>query len=70
MENPIKMDFLGVPLFSETPIYLCNLKFQIPRFVLLDFGVVDDSLTSGPLKLEHWSKAIKALPTTSTRNKG
>ena len=22
MENPIKMDDLGVPLFSETPIYL------------------------------------------------
>ena len=21
MENPIKMDDLGVPLFSETPIY-------------------------------------------------
>ena len=23
MENPIKMDDLGVPLFLETPIYLC-----------------------------------------------
>ena len=22
MENPIKMDDLGVPLFSETPIYI------------------------------------------------
>ena len=24
MENPIKMDDLGVPLFSETSISLCN----------------------------------------------
>ena len=24
MENPIKMDGLGVPLFSETPIYVCK----------------------------------------------
>ena len=23
MENPIKMDDLGVPLFLETPIYIC-----------------------------------------------
>ena len=23
MENPIKMDDLGVPLFFETPIYIC-----------------------------------------------
>ena len=29
MENPIKMDDLGVPLFSETPIYIyikCSLN--------------------------------------------
>ena len=26
MENPIKMDDLGVPLFSETPIYLPDMK--------------------------------------------
>ena len=24
MENPIKMDDLGVPLFLETPIYICQ----------------------------------------------
>ena len=34
MENPIKMDDLGVPLFSETPIYYdilrlnCNVQQQ------------------------------------------
>ena len=25
MENPIKMDDLGVPLFSETPISTCTI---------------------------------------------
>ena len=24
MENPVKMDDLGVPLFLETPIYVCE----------------------------------------------
>ena len=27
MEHPIKMDDLGVPLFSETPIYLDLFKY-------------------------------------------
>ncbi len=30
MENPIKMDYLGVPLFLETPIYtyiVCMLHY-------------------------------------------
>ena len=33
MENPIKMDDLGVPLFLETPIsYLLNIAiFQAPQ---------------------------------------
>ena len=29
MENPIKMDDLGVPLFLETPIYLINPHFKV-----------------------------------------
>ena len=42
MEKPIKIDDLGVPLFLETPIYTCQVYFQI-----LD----DDSLgvLSGPI---------------------
>jgi len=28
MENPIKMDDLGVPLFSETPIYGVIVAFE------------------------------------------
>ena len=70
MENPIKIDFFEEnPPFSETRMYLCNLKFQIPRFVLLDFG------SGWHLHLTPWSWStagakIMALPTTSTRNKG
>ena len=29
MENPIEMDDLGVPLFSETPIYFLKILFVI-----------------------------------------
>ena len=29
MENPIKMDDLGVPLFSDTPLYLYVTLFQL-----------------------------------------
>ena len=28
MENPIKIDDLGVPLFLETPIYIYNCLFK------------------------------------------
>ena len=31
MENPIKMDDLGVPLFSETPICKGNHTFRVPE---------------------------------------
>ena len=34
MENPIKMDDLGVPLFSETPIYF-HAFAQVYRFCQL-----------------------------------
>ena len=30
MENPIKMDDLGVLLFLETPIYLCRITSAVP----------------------------------------
>ena len=29
MENPIKMDYLGVPLFLETPIYQSHGSFGV-----------------------------------------
>ena len=38
MENPIKMDDLGVPLFSETPIWLKKCLVDVcvaPRFLRL-----------------------------------
>ena len=31
MENPIKMDDLGVPLFSETPILLIQSAFNLQK---------------------------------------
>ena len=31
MENPIKMDDLGVPLFLETPILLCRSTVESPQ---------------------------------------
>ena len=40
MENPIKMDDLGVPLFLETPIYFfenVNMTQQILSIAILNF---------------------------------
>ena len=31
MENPIKMDDLGVPLFLETPIYQMTTEVEAPK---------------------------------------
>ena len=31
VENPIKMDDLGVPLFLETPIYIYIMCFKYPH---------------------------------------
>ena len=39
MENPIKMDDLGVPLFLETPIYLVVM-----------FAVTPDEVDDGSMK--------------------
>ena len=33
MENPIKMDDLGVPLFLETPIYFLHKMGDVPFLV-------------------------------------
>ena len=41
MENPIKMDDLGVPLFSETPIYLVSS-------MLHDCSMYEDVAVSEP----------------------
>ena len=39
MENPIKMDDLGIPLFLETPKSMVSPKFQmVPH--LIDDGIV------------------------------
>jgi len=44
MENPIKMDDLGVPLFSETPIYTERKgKDRLPSHPWLSGATVDGS---------------------------
>ena len=45
MENPIKMDDLGVPLFSETPMYIYIYKMRLLEmlieFIFLNYHVFD-----------------------------
>ncbi len=72
MENPIKMDDLGVPLFLETPIWSLTIKMffslKIIARVLFHHPVVADiSTTNGPLRKDHPSiigkpKRIKLFP--------
>ena len=38
MENPIKMDDLGVPLFLETPIYVPGSKVLFVGYINLLLG--------------------------------
>ena len=40
MENPIEMDDLGVPLFSETSIYNFITFIEIPKLHRIDIGFV------------------------------
>ena len=45
MENPIKMDDLGVPLFSETPISTGKRRISEPSTVLTIITQVIQFLT-------------------------
>ena len=38
MENPIKMDDLGVPLFLETPIYASEIRHKCQTSIELEEG--------------------------------
>ena len=53
MENPIKMDGLGVPLFSETSIYILSaIDFQGGYFV---FFLCDQLMCLGPeISIYKW----------------
>ena len=53
MENPIKMDDLGVPLFSETPIYFAFFGFP-PKYIKISF-------------MEIWSMKLKLTSTDAPR---
>ena len=41
MQNPIKMDDLGVPLFLETPIYLLYTYFILTFVSFLQVNILD-----------------------------
>ncbi len=62
MENPIKMDDLGVPLFLETPIYDLYYLEQIVSWTVKLLEVVSQLLRSEAVsqnKLQNWdSKTV------------
>ncbi len=73
MENPIKMDDLGVPLFLETPIY-CRYQTKkimvIPGYTYMvdpEWEAVNTNEHAGPLQHHNfeaqlsWSKYVKML---------
>ena len=47
MENPIKMDDLGVSLFLETPIYLSYICRRMFEYGYVSKKIYDPSPTSG-----------------------
>ena len=55
MENPIKIDYLGVPLFLETPIW--NLKTLISKRNLLCQGLKSSSSMLKGLISKFWDSA-------------
>ena len=66
MENPIKMDDLGVPLFSETSIYIFN-KYVIVIFVVREV-VSASSKKIGFPNLEEESKSMNFQPRKTHKN--
>ena len=60
MENPIEMDDLGVPLFSETSIYLSTNK-NIP-YQSHDSGGVDPGFSPRPLNSLPEAQAYHGRP--------
>ena len=53
MENPIKIDDLGVPLFSETPIFLaCQLMAAMEIFTIF----ISCFSASSTYKAKHFSQ--------------
>ena len=83
MENPIKMDDLGVPLFLETPVYItgkCLTPSQLLVcssfsgenciFLPICSSLSNSQITLGKLLLEGSNPKIedKQVPGTSTQN--
>ena len=62
MENPIKMDDLGVPLFSETSIWVwCGSLFNNVSWHMRCFFGASLLLSWSPLKINGWKMDILLL---------
>jgi len=44
MENPMKMDDLGIPLFQETSMLYCDVS-NVPRYIMKHAAYADSSLS-------------------------
>jgi len=71
MENPIKMDDLGVPVFSETPIKHWNNSSIVPprppHGFLLEKGEIRRSIRSEPsLSLIITTNALSMMKSKNT----
>ncbi len=56
MENPIKMDDLGIPLFLETPIF--EFKVNCQYFFEMDFDENGYGILRGYIKLRYMQRTI------------
>ena len=58
MENPIKMDDLGVPLFLETPVLFMTVEMTILHSLLVKTMFVDLVLISARCSLISMARKI------------
>ena len=56
MENPIKMDDLGVPLFLETPIYLISPQVPLGPLESMIFRIPEVST-----KITGWNLFVRRV---------
>ena len=64
MENPIKMDDLGIPLFLETPISMVSLRFSLKGDCLEKHcdTPIHHVATEATLLPQLWKQKMTRLP--------
>ena len=75
MEHPIKMDDLGVPLFSETAIYVnANVQCRVVFFGFTpmapdpsSFNASPDNVPQQPAKNDELREGTREFPTGSCK---